>query len=213
MVRSRNAAQVVPFPSGILPSFLTSTCTRSPCRSSVSRRAGILGLLTSALSNQSGAAIGSLAFPVFGPLVVVAVCQFVTAAILLPVIRPRIRTFSWAQHPVADCYQSDGRVQLTGLRESSRLLGPASPAGPEQQLSALPGAVPLLSRSLARRPFPAVQACPFGLVTLWRGLPAASGSPAVPPPTRPSAPPPKTPPHSKPSATVPESASQGWGRP
>lgn len=68
-----------------------------PANTSVSRRAGILGLLTSALSNQSGAAIGSLAFPVIGPLGVVAVRQFVTAAILLPVIRPRIWTFSWAQ--------------------------------------------------------------------------------------------------------------------
>ncbi|GHH09667.1 EamA family transporter [Streptomyces lanatus] len=51
----------------------------------------------SGLSNQVGAAIGSLAFPVIGPIGVVAVRQYVAAIVLLAVGRPRLRDFTWAQ--------------------------------------------------------------------------------------------------------------------
>src|SRR5689334_8619332 len=51
----------------------------------------------SGLSNQVGAAIGSLAFPVIGPVGVVAVRQYVAAAVLLTVGRPRLRSFTWRQ--------------------------------------------------------------------------------------------------------------------
>lgn len=54
-------------------------------------------MLGSALSNQTGAAIGSLAFPLIGPVAVVAVRQVIAAAILLPVARPRIWKFTWGQ--------------------------------------------------------------------------------------------------------------------
>ncbi|HEX4060571.1 MAG TPA: EamA family transporter [Streptosporangiaceae bacterium] len=54
-------------------------------------------MLTSALSNQCGAAVGVLAFPVIGPAGVVAVRQWVAAAALLAVGRPRLRSFTWAQ--------------------------------------------------------------------------------------------------------------------
>ncbi|MFJ9565756.1 EamA family transporter [Streptomyces fuscichromogenes] len=51
----------------------------------------------SGLSNQTGAAIGSLAFPVLGPLGVVAVRQYVAALVLVAVGRPRPRDFTWRQ--------------------------------------------------------------------------------------------------------------------
>jgi inner membrane transporter RhtA len=54
-------------------------------------------MLTSAASNQFGAAIATLAFPVIGPIGVVAVRQWVAAAALLTVGRPRLREFTWAQ--------------------------------------------------------------------------------------------------------------------
>ncbi len=61
------------------------------------RTTGIATALGGALSNQLGAAIGSLAFPVIGPVGVVAVRQLVAAMILLPVVRPRIRSLTRAQ--------------------------------------------------------------------------------------------------------------------
>nr|WP_171480976.1 EamA family transporter [Streptomyces griseoviridis] len=54
-------------------------------------------MVGSGLSNQTGAAIGSLAFPVIGPVGVVAVRQYVAAVVLLAVGRPRLRSFTWRQ--------------------------------------------------------------------------------------------------------------------
>ncbi|MDQ8702641.1 EamA family transporter [Streptomyces sp. LHD-70] len=51
----------------------------------------------SGLSNQTGAAIGSLAFPALGPVGVVAVRQYVAALVLFAVGRPRLRSYTWAQ--------------------------------------------------------------------------------------------------------------------
>ena len=58
---------------------------------------GIATMLGSGASNQVGAAIGSHAFASIGPVGVVAVRQFVAAAVLLPVARPAFRRFTWAQ--------------------------------------------------------------------------------------------------------------------
>ncbi|MCF1649195.1 EamA family transporter [Streptomyces indiaensis] len=54
-------------------------------------------MVGSGLSNQTGAAIGSLAFPVIGPLGVVAVRQYVAAVVLCAVSPPRLRSFTWRQ--------------------------------------------------------------------------------------------------------------------
>lgn len=54
-------------------------------------------LVASALSNQLGAASGSMAFPAVGPVGVVAVRQIVAAAVLLPLVRPRVRDFTLSQ--------------------------------------------------------------------------------------------------------------------
>src|SRR5258705_1549604 len=58
---------------------------------------GIATMLTSGAVNQVGAAVGAHAFPAIGPAGVVAVRQFVAAAVLLPVARPRLHRFTWAQ--------------------------------------------------------------------------------------------------------------------
>jgi inner membrane transporter RhtA len=59
--------------------------------------AGICTMLASGLSTQLGAAIGSLAFPVLGPVGVVAVRQYAAAAVLLILGRPRLRSFTRGQ--------------------------------------------------------------------------------------------------------------------
>ncbi|MEU1791811.1 EamA family transporter [Streptomyces sparsogenes] len=59
--------------------------------------AGVATMVGSGLSNQIGAATGSFAFPVLGPLGVVAVRQYVAAAVLLAIGRPRPWTFTRRQ--------------------------------------------------------------------------------------------------------------------
>ena len=54
-------------------------------------------MLGSALSNQTGAAVGALAFPVLGPVGVVAIRQWVAGVILMSAGRPRLRSFTRAQ--------------------------------------------------------------------------------------------------------------------
>lgn len=101
-------------------------------RSSLSGAAAMVG---SALSNQTGAALGSLAFPVVGPGGVVAVRQYVAAIVLLCVGRPRLRSFTAAQwRPVLllagvfatmnfSLYTAIDRVGL-GLAVTLEFLGP-----------------------------------------------------------------------------------------
>jgi inner membrane transporter RhtA len=54
-------------------------------------------MFTGAAGSQVGAAVGAHAFPAIGPAGVVAVRQFVAAAVLLPVARPDLRRFTWTQ--------------------------------------------------------------------------------------------------------------------
>ncbi|MGC5617168.1 EamA family transporter [Georgenia sp. Z1491] len=70
-----------------------SSATASPRR----RAAGIATMLGSSASNQTGAALGATAFPAIGPVGVVAVRQLVTAAVLLPTVRPPLRGLTRAQ--------------------------------------------------------------------------------------------------------------------
>lgn len=79
-----------------LTGMQTSTMTRTK-QTGGGRTGGIGIALGGALSNQLGAASGSLAFPVIGPVGVVAVRQLVAAAILLPAVRPQIRSLTQAQ--------------------------------------------------------------------------------------------------------------------
>lgn len=72
-----------------------------PVTAGSGRGASVLGpvafMLGSAGSNQVGAALGAHAFPLIGPAGVVAVRQFVAAAVLLPVARPPFRRMTRAQ--------------------------------------------------------------------------------------------------------------------
>lgn len=58
------------------------------------RAAGLALMLGGALSNQTGAAIGALAFPVLGPVGVVAVRQWMAGIVLLAAGRPPLRSFT-----------------------------------------------------------------------------------------------------------------------
>jgi inner membrane transporter RhtA len=55
------------------------------------RATGIGMMLTSSVSNQVGAALGAQAFPIIGPVGVVAIRQFVTAIVLAPIAHPTLR--------------------------------------------------------------------------------------------------------------------------
>lgn len=54
-------------------------------------------MVGSGLSNQVGASVAALAFPVLGPVGVVAVRQWVAAVVLLSAGRPKLRSFTAAQ--------------------------------------------------------------------------------------------------------------------
>ncbi|WP_406481218.1 EamA family transporter [Streptomyces sp. NBC_01615] len=99
------------------------------------RRLAVATMFGSGLSNQTGAAIGSLAFPTLGPVGVVAVRQYVAAIALVAVGRPRPRTYTWRQWwPVLllalvfaamnlSLYSAIDRVGL-GLAVTLEFLGP-----------------------------------------------------------------------------------------
>jgi inner membrane transporter RhtA len=100
---------------------------------------GVAMLLGSALSNQTGAAVGSLAFDVIGPVGVVAVRQWVAGAALLAIGRPRVRAFTRRQWwPVVglaavfgtmnvSLYTAIDRIGL-GLAVTLEFLGPLAVA-------------------------------------------------------------------------------------
>ena len=132
-------------------------------------------MLGSGLASQTGAALGAMAFPVIGPVGVVAVRQWVAAVILLAVGRPRLRAFTRQQwQPVLalaavfgtmnlSLYSAIDRVGL-GLAVTLEFLGPLAVA--------LAGA--LTARSTRSRRL-AVLACPVfaavGVLVLTRPQP------------------------------------------
>nr|WP_179023808.1 EamA family transporter [Streptomyces sp. IMTB 2501] len=116
------------------PDVTVSPAVRTPAPG---RLAGVATMFGSGLSNQTGAAIGSLAFPVLGPLGVVAIRQYVAALVLVAVGRPRLRDFTWRQWwPVLLLAGVFGTMNLTlycaidriglGLAVTLEFLGPLS---------------------------------------------------------------------------------------
>lgn len=103
------------------------------------RALGISMSLSGFAVNQVGAALGALAFPVVGPVGVVAVRQLVTAAVLLPIARPRFTRYRAAEWwPVLGLalvfsvmnltlYASIQRIGL-GLAVTLEFLGPLAVA-------------------------------------------------------------------------------------
>lgn len=153
--------------------------TESPAASADGRRdraVGVALMLGSALSNQSGAAIGALAFPVIGPVGVVAIRQWVAGTILLIVGRPRMRAFTRRQWmPVIGLaavfaamnlavYMAIDRIGL-GLTVTLEFLGPLTVA--------LAGALTATPTGLRRR---VTVACAIlaavGVLVLTRPQPA-----------------------------------------
>ncbi len=89
-----------PHPAASVASSAAASVRTSPGAApdaGAARLAGVATMVGSGLSNQTGAAVGSLAFPVLGPAGVVAVRQYVAAVVLLAVARPRLRSFTGRQ--------------------------------------------------------------------------------------------------------------------
>ena len=115
----------------------TVAATRTPVSPEFVRGTAAMGV--SAVSNQVGAAVGTLAFSAIGPAGVVAVRQLVAAAVLLPVARPPFRRFTWAQWwpPLLlglvfatmnlSLYTAFSRIEL-GLAVTLEFLGPLTVA-------------------------------------------------------------------------------------
>lgn len=103
------------------------------------RVVGVSTTLASAAANQTGAAVGALAFPSLGPVGVVAVRQLVTPAVLALIARPRYQAMSWQQwRPVLglaatfsimnlSLYSAVDRIGL-GLAVTLEFLGPLTVA-------------------------------------------------------------------------------------
>ncbi|MFC7340317.1 EamA family transporter [Saccharopolyspora griseoalba] len=75
----------------------TTTPTPAPAAPKTGRAGGIALMLASPLSNQTGAAVGSLAFDVITPAGVVAVRQWIAALVLIATTRPGWRSFTRRQ--------------------------------------------------------------------------------------------------------------------
>jgi inner membrane transporter RhtA len=117
----------------------TPDAPEAPAVGSSGRLTGVALMLGSALSNQVGASAGALAFPVIGPLGVVAIRQWMAAAVLWVTARPKPRTFTRAQwRPVLalalvyavmnlTLYTAIDRVGL-GLAVTLEFLGPLTVA-------------------------------------------------------------------------------------
>lgn len=127
---------------GLMTIQLNTRARPTPAAEPAGRRdrlAAVAMMVGSGLSNQVGAATGALAFPVLGPVGVVAVRQWVAGIVLLAVGRPRLRSFSWPQWwPVLllalvfaamnlSLYTAIDRVGL-GLAVTLEFLGPLAVA-------------------------------------------------------------------------------------
>jgi inner membrane transporter RhtA len=110
---------------------------RSGRSSRTGRLAGTALMTGSAASNQIGAATAALAFPVLGPAGVVAVRQWVAAAVLLVTVRPKVASFTGQQwRPVLALAVIFGIMNLSlymaidaiglGLAMTLEFLGPLS---------------------------------------------------------------------------------------
>jgi inner membrane transporter RhtA len=117
----------------------TPEAPEAPAGPGSGRLTGVALMLGSALANQIGASAGALAFPVIGPLGVVAIRQWVAAAVLWATARPKPRAFTRAQwRPVLalalvyavmnlTLYTAIDRVGL-GLAVTLEFLGPLTVA-------------------------------------------------------------------------------------
>ncbi|WP_409465439.1 EamA family transporter [Amycolatopsis sp. GA6-003] len=184
-----------------------ATTELAPSARDHARATGAAMLLGSALSNQVGAAIAALAFPVLGPPGVVAVRQWVAAVVLLAVGRPRLRTFTARQwRPVLglaavfatmnlSLYTAVDRIGL-GLAVTLEFLGPLAIAlaGSRRRTDLACAIAAAIAVGALMRPQPSTDYLGIGLAlvaascwacyillnrTVGRRLPGAAGSAAA----------------------------------
>ncbi|MFJ5814424.1 EamA family transporter [Streptomyces sp. NPDC093108] len=136
-------------------------------------------MLGSGLSNQTGASVAALAFPVLGPLGVVAVRQWVAAVVLGAVGRPRLRGFTAAQwRPVLglalvfaamnlSLYEAIERIGL-GLAVTLEFLGPLAVAlaGSRRRVDLVAAVVAAGAVVVLTRPTPSTDYPGIGLALL-----------------------------------------------
>nr|WP_308377837.1 EamA family transporter [Streptomyces sp. ISL-98] len=115
------------------------TTAAAPSQAASPRWSGMALMVGSGLSNQVGASVAALAFPVLGPVGVVAVRQWVAAVVLLSAGRPKLRSFTAAQwRPVLGLAAVFATMNLTlytaidriglGLAVTLEFLGPLTVA-------------------------------------------------------------------------------------
>ncbi|MFJ1666246.1 EamA family transporter [Streptomyces bottropensis] len=115
------------------------TTSAATAQGSSPRWSGVALMVGSGLSNQVGASVAALAFPVLGPVGVVAVRQWVAAVVLLSAGRPNVRAFTAAQwRPVLGLAAVFATMNLTlyaaidriglGLAVTLEFLGPLAVA-------------------------------------------------------------------------------------
>ncbi|WP_079024259.1 EamA family transporter [Streptomyces scabiei] len=210
------AAASAPDSSGTVPASPTPTPThtRAPATAPApasepggARLAGVLTMVGCGVSNQVGAALGSLAFPVLGPAGVVAIRQYVAAIVLVAVGRPRLRSFTARQWwPVVllalvfgtmnlSLYTAIDRIGL-GLAVTLEFLGPLAIAlaGSRRRVDACCALIAALGVVTLMRPQPSADHLGMGLGllaavcwasyillnrTVGRRIPGAQGSAAA----------------------------------
>ncbi|MFD9289263.1 DMT family transporter [Streptomyces sp. NPDC060030] len=133
-------------------------------------------MLGSGLSNQVGASVAALAFPVIGPAGVVAIRQWVAAGVLWGVGRPRLRSFTSEQwRPVLglalvfavmnlSLYTAIDRIGL-GLAVTLEFLGPLTVAltGSRRRTDALCALAAAAAVVVLARPSPSTDYLGIGL--------------------------------------------------
>ncbi|MDG9682351.1 EamA family transporter [Streptomyces sp. DH18] len=143
------------------------------------RGAGVALMLGSGLSNQTGASVAALAFPVIGPAGVVAVRQWVAAVILGAVGRPRLRHFTAEQwRPVLglalvfagmnlSLYTAIDRIGL-GLAVTLEFLGPLAVAlaGSRRRVDLVAAGAAAGAVAVLMRPTPSTDYLGIGLALL-----------------------------------------------
>ncbi|MGC5530439.1 EamA family transporter [Streptomyces sp. SR-10] len=136
-------------------------------------------MLGSGLSNQTGASVAALAFPVIGPAGVVAVRQWVAAVILGTVGRPRLRHFTAEQwRPVLglalvfagmnlSLYTAIDRIGL-GLAVTLEFLGPLTVAlaGSRRRVDLAAAGAAAGAVAVLMRPTPSTDYLGIGLALL-----------------------------------------------
>ncbi|MGC0328786.1 inner membrane transporter RhtA [Streptomyces sp. SAI-170] len=168
-------------PAAATAAAATSASAADPTAPSVApaprvRLLGVATMLGSGLSNQTGAALGALAFPVIGPVGVVAVRQYVAAAVLSAVARPGLRSLTGRQwRPVLllalvfgtmnlSLYTAVDRVGL-GLAVTLEFVGPLTLAlaGARRRLDACCALVAAAGVVTLMRPRPSADFLGMGL--------------------------------------------------